>query len=584
MSRVPLRQLSVRRVLNLLLALGAVIAARATAQSTAASGFIPGGRDIVNLDFAGTPIGELPKGLRLLQGNLEVVDKDGVHMLRASSPSEFVIQLPEALPRDFTVEFELIPKACCNPEDLMLEGVISGSRSSVSAQLTWHPGHLMVVGGNSSMFQMDMPAAIGAVLPSALTKVVVSFEDETVKMYTNGRRLYTLAERKFARGRVMRISLGGQDEDKYAVYLARVRIAESGPGAVASSQAASTGSGLSNLLNGGGTLSTVGGGAVPVSTSAPVATTVTAPSNPGVTAGPLPSGTVVPTSTQTAATQPAALSSSSNPLLVVPSPTTTQQQSAATAQLPFATATAPAPVSAGTGPLSSITAPAASSSKLAGPAKIFADGWSVNSTPPGWGVAIAWTPVAGATSYQVTRTVSGSGTPGAPIQVTNLPSAWTQNQAVAVLDTQVEPWVEYTYWVEGVTISGVLTNPSAITTAVSRVPPPINNLSATVGGTTQVVLPGSFGANGPTRGSNVTWKWDAIPAAFVYETSYEIIGKMDRARKTLQASITMPATIAPITFGVPQGSSVRFCVSVWAPPGLTMPLPSTATCLTTQVP
>jgi hypothetical protein len=55
-----------------------------------------------------------------------------------------------------------------------------------------------------------------------------------VKMYTNGRRLFTLTERKFVRGRVLRVSLGGQDDDKYAVYLSRLRIADLAPSIVTS--------------------------------------------------------------------------------------------------------------------------------------------------------------------------------------------------------------------------------------------------------------------------------------------------------------------------------------------------------------
>ena len=205
----------------------------APGQSTATSGFAPGARDIVNIDFKGTSVGVFPGSLRLLQGNLEVVDKAGVRMLRASSPSDFVINLPEVLPPKFTIELDLIPKACCNPDDLMLEGVISGSRSSVSAQLTWKPSHLMVVGGNPQMFQMDMPEAIYATLPSTLTHVAVSFDNETVTMYTNGKRLYTLTDRKFVRGQLVHVSLGGQDDDKYAVYLARVRVADASTTAVA---------------------------------------------------------------------------------------------------------------------------------------------------------------------------------------------------------------------------------------------------------------------------------------------------------------------------------------------------------------
>ena len=224
---------SIRRAAGLGVAALLLVPRSATSQG-AVTGFAPGTRTIVDLTFAGTPVGDFPKGLRLLQGNMEVVDKDGVHMLRASSPSEFVIQLPEALPTNFTVEFEIIPKACCNPVDLMFEGVISGSRSSVSAQIEWDADHFAVVGGSPETFQMDMPAAIAATLPSTLTTVAVSFEDETVKMYTNGRRLYTLAGRKFVRGRVMRISLGGTDDNQYAVYLARVRIADATMGVTAS--------------------------------------------------------------------------------------------------------------------------------------------------------------------------------------------------------------------------------------------------------------------------------------------------------------------------------------------------------------
>jgi hypothetical protein len=238
MSLVPARGVILA---CLSIALPCLVATSATGQSMTTSGFVAGSREIVNVDFQGTPVGVFPQSLRLLQGNLEVVDKNGVRMLRASSPSELVINLPETLPPKFTVEVDLIPKACCNPADLMLEGVISGSRSSVSAQLTWKPGHLMVVGGNPQMFQMDMPEAISATLPSALTRVAVSFDNETVTMYTNGKRLYTLADRKFVRGTVMRVSLGGQDDDKYAVYLSRLRIADAAATAIMAVPATTTG-------------------------------------------------------------------------------------------------------------------------------------------------------------------------------------------------------------------------------------------------------------------------------------------------------------------------------------------------------
>ena len=211
-----------------------LLAALSPVAVSAQGGFVAGARTIVTLDFATEPVGDVPKGLRPHFGTLDVVDKDGVHMLRASSPSDFVMHLPEDLPKNFTIEFDLIPKACCNPVDLMVEGVISGSRSSVSAQIEWDADHFAVVGGNPEMFQMDMPAAIAASLPSRRTKVALSFEDETIKMYTNGKWVYTLTNRRFMRKKILHISLGGQDEDKYAVYLASVRVADLATSIVAS--------------------------------------------------------------------------------------------------------------------------------------------------------------------------------------------------------------------------------------------------------------------------------------------------------------------------------------------------------------
>ncbi len=198
------------------------------------------GPHVFVLDLAGTPLDEFPSAVKALNGTMTVVDKNGQHMLRASSPSEFLITLPQVLPPDFTVEVDLIPKRCCNPEDFMLEGTPTMNRGAASAQLTWHPAHISAVGGGE-MYQADMPADLAASTPGNLTQLVLEFSGTTVKLYTNGRRLYTL-EKQFARGRVLRVWLGGQDEGLNAVYLAGLRIL---PGAVASAliaQAAGSGS------------------------------------------------------------------------------------------------------------------------------------------------------------------------------------------------------------------------------------------------------------------------------------------------------------------------------------------------------
>jgi hypothetical protein len=138
-----------------------------------------------------------------------------------------LVSLLEPLPQDFTLEIELVPKACCNPVDLAIGEVNQGA---ASAYLSWDSdGYLSANGGAPDMYQAPIPEDFSVILPAALTSVSMSFDGETIKLYTNGRRLYTLTDRKFARGRTLRIALGAQDDEDQAEYLAKLRIATNSP-------------------------------------------------------------------------------------------------------------------------------------------------------------------------------------------------------------------------------------------------------------------------------------------------------------------------------------------------------------------
>jgi hypothetical protein len=132
----------------------ALLPARALSQPTPlpgvafAAGFQPGGQQLFALDLRSTPIGEFPSNLGFSTGIMEVVLKNGVRMLKASARSKILIPLPQVLPRDFTVEFDLIPKGCCNEPDLSLEGTAAIDQGPGSAHLLWQAdGSLGVVGG-----------------------------------------------------------------------------------------------------------------------------------------------------------------------------------------------------------------------------------------------------------------------------------------------------------------------------------------------------------------------------------------------------------------------------------------------------
>jgi len=188
------------------------------------AGLQPGGQQLFALDLTGTPLGEFPTSLHQLKGRMEVVLKDGVPMLKATAASEFLITLPRVLPADFTLEFELIPKGCCPPPDLSFEGTPTINQGNASAHVLWQADAMLaVVGGGGENYEMAMPEDLRTTLPGVLTAVVAVIQGPTLRLYTNGRRLYTL-DKQFARGRVLRVALGGEDDQANAVYLAALRI------------------------------------------------------------------------------------------------------------------------------------------------------------------------------------------------------------------------------------------------------------------------------------------------------------------------------------------------------------------------
>lgn len=206
-----------------LLGLSLITAAHLPAQ------FAPGGREIYSLNLTGLAPGSVPKGLTLLQGSVVAAVQDGRVMLKAATISEFVLDLPEKLLESFTLQFEIIPKRCCPNPDLSFAGTSGKGGSSSSAEIEWYRDHVTVTGGALQPFTGTIPPRISEVVPGALTMIDVSFEGETIKLYTNGVRIFTLTERRFARGKVLRVLLGGPNGEDDAVYLAGLRVATGPP-------------------------------------------------------------------------------------------------------------------------------------------------------------------------------------------------------------------------------------------------------------------------------------------------------------------------------------------------------------------
>ena len=69
--------------------------------------FVPGERVLFTEDFSADRVGNFPRRLEFIGGNMEIVEANGMRFLRASSESRIAIQLPETLPERFTMEFDI---------------------------------------------------------------------------------------------------------------------------------------------------------------------------------------------------------------------------------------------------------------------------------------------------------------------------------------------------------------------------------------------------------------------------------------------------------------------------------------------
>jgi OmpA-OmpF porin, OOP family len=79
----------------------------AAVKTDSGNDFVQGKRVILATDFSREPLGGFPRTFELKSGNMEVAAVGGKRYFRATSSGEFFILLPEVLPQEFTMEFDL---------------------------------------------------------------------------------------------------------------------------------------------------------------------------------------------------------------------------------------------------------------------------------------------------------------------------------------------------------------------------------------------------------------------------------------------------------------------------------------------
>jgi len=191
--------------------------------------FIPGNKVLFYTDFSEDRVGNFARGLRFVSGTMDVVERDGVKMLRATAPSHLLIPVGRKLPQRFTLEIDVIspPEGTAGFDLVAVEGGPERDGGAESAILQWNVHAAIDGGGQDQRSAVYLSEEQAAKYHGRVSHIRILMDSSYFKMYANERRLYNIPRLPFKRDTVIRMYLRGSDEQDHAVFVTGVRVAES---------------------------------------------------------------------------------------------------------------------------------------------------------------------------------------------------------------------------------------------------------------------------------------------------------------------------------------------------------------------
>jgi outer membrane protein OmpA-like peptidoglycan-associated protein len=193
--------------------------------------FVPGERVLFTEDYTSDKVGDFPKRLQFLNGNMEVVDAKGTPWLRATSGSAFAVELGEVLPDRFTIEFP-VQWGHGNQWMRVLFNVPEGRRVAPRAMGWYQQVHLQIDERYTGLFSYNRAA------PQALTPVKgkilngpatirIMADGRHVKVYVGEQRVANVPQVDLGRApKVWFIIADAREQDP--MYVGALRIAAGG--------------------------------------------------------------------------------------------------------------------------------------------------------------------------------------------------------------------------------------------------------------------------------------------------------------------------------------------------------------------
>jgi hypothetical protein len=157
-------------------------------------------------DFTAETVGNFPRRLTHKTGGAEVVEWQGRRWLSSSGQDAFVITLPEVLPKQFTMEFDLAGAG--NGMELFFDG-----RSAPYAAGAADGGEALVFGtyyaNLKGATRTGPPANTGRDTKNEVVRARVMADGEYVKVFVNERRVVNVPNAKLGRTRQILVAMNG---------------------------------------------------------------------------------------------------------------------------------------------------------------------------------------------------------------------------------------------------------------------------------------------------------------------------------------------------------------------------------------
>ena len=156
---------------------------------------------------------------------MEIVEVEGgQRALKATSQSDFLIPLPEVLPEKYTIELDVISRKGRGVGASTFEIMGGRERDLESSQVSWGNGWFSVEGGPVKVQFETNDADRYQGKPASFR---ILGDGKYLKAYVDEKRVANIPNAEFKRDKALFVRLQARDDDQDAVYVTRIRVAES---------------------------------------------------------------------------------------------------------------------------------------------------------------------------------------------------------------------------------------------------------------------------------------------------------------------------------------------------------------------